>query len=51
MLEERDDILDFSTIRYLCFDLVDDIKHAGFSVKQQTVGIGYMLLHFLVDTG
>ena len=51
MLEERDDILDFSTIRYLCFDLVDDIEHAGFSVKQQTVGIGYMLLHFLVDTG
>ena len=51
MLEERDDVLNLRAIGHLSLNLIDDIEHAGFSMKQQTVGIGYMLLHFLVDTG
>ena len=51
VLQEFDDVLDFRAIRHLILNLVDDIEHAGLSVKQQTLGIGNMLLHLLVDTG
>ena len=49
--QELNDVLNLRAVGHLGLDLVDDIEHAGFTMKQQTVGIGYMLLHFLVDTG
>lgn len=49
--EELDDGLDFGAVGHLILDLVDDVKHAGLSVEEQTVGVGDVLLHLLVDAG
>ena len=50
-LKELDDVLDLRTVGHLVFDLLDHIEDARLSVEQQTVGIGDMLLHLLVDAG
>ena len=50
MFEERDDVLDFRTIRHLRLDLVDNIEHAGLSMEQQTVGIGNVFLYLFINT-
>ena len=47
--EELDDGLNLRTIRNLILDLVDDIEHTRLAMEQQTVGIGDVLLYFLVD--
>ena len=49
MLKESDDGLDLRTVGHLILDLVDHIKHTGLSMEEQTIGIGNVLLHFLVD--
>ena len=51
VLEELDDGLYLGAIGHLILDLVDDIEDACLSVEQQTVGVGNVLLHLLVDTG
>ena len=50
MLEEGDDGLNLGAVGHLILDLLDDIDHAGLSVEEQTIGIGNVLLHLLVDT-
>ena len=49
MLEEGDDGLDLGAVGYLILDLIDHIKHTSLSMEEQTVGIGDVLLHLLVD--
>ena len=51
MAKEVDDGLDFRAVGHLILDLIDHIKDAGLSMEEQTVGIGDMLLHLLVDAG
>ncbi len=47
--QELDDVLNLRAIGHLILDLIDYIEHTRLSVKEQTVGIGDMLLHLLVD--
>ena len=51
MLQEGDDGLDLRAVGYLILDLIDHVKHTGLSMEEQTIGIGDVLLHLLVDTG
>ena len=51
MAEELYDGPDLRAIWHLILDLIDHIKHAGLSMEEQTVGIGDVLLHLLVDAG
>ena len=48
-LQKVDDILDLRAIGHLILNLIDYIEHTRLSVEEQTVGIGDMLLHLLVD--
>ena len=49
MTEEFDDGADLGAVGHLILDLIDHIKHAGLSMEEQTVGIGDVLLHLLVN--
>jgi len=49
--KEVDDIPNLGTIGHLIPDLINHIKHTGLSVEEQSIGIGDVLLHLLVDTG
>ena len=51
MLEEFDDGLDLRAVGHLILDLVDHIEDTRLSVEQQSIGIGNVLLHLLVDAG
>ena len=49
VLEEGDDGLDLGAVGHLILDLIDHVKHTGLSMEEQTIGIGDVLLHLLVD--
>ena len=49
VFEELDDCPDLRAVGHLILNLVDHIENARLSMEQQTVGIGDVLLHLLVD--
>ena len=49
MFEEGDDGLNLGAVGHLIFNLIDHIKHTRLSMEEQTIGIGDVLLHLLVD--
>ena len=50
-LKEFDDGLDLRAVGHLFLDLIDHIEGTRLSVEEQTIGIGDVLLHLLVDAG
>ena len=51
ILEELDDLTDLGAVGHLILDLLDDVEYTRLTVEEQTIGIGDVLLHLLVDTG
>ena len=51
ILQEMYDVTDFRTIGHLILYLVDNIEDARLTMKEQTIGISDVLLHFRVDAG
>ena len=49
MLKEGDDGLDLGAVGHLILDLLDDVEYTRLTVEEQTIGIGDVLLHLLVD--
>ena len=50
VLEELDDMLNLGAVGHLILDLVDNIEDTRLTMEQQTIGIGDVLLYFLVDS-
>ena len=49
ILQEADDILNLGAVGHLILNLFDHIEHACLSVEEQTIGVGDVALHLLVD--